>query len=108
ARAPRADRRRVLEIPDAGLEPELLERERPDRADVHDVPGIGVVELLPGEDPDLRPLAALEEPQLAGLGHLVAEADAPAALDAPLLVEQHVRADVHRLRERELDRESVV
>jgi hypothetical protein len=102
ARAPRADRGRVAEVPDPRLEAELLERERAHRTEIHDVPRVRVVEALAGEDPDLAALAALEEPELAGLRDLVAEADAAAALDAALLVERDVRPDVHRLRERQL------
>src|SRR5262249_17359377 len=102
ARAPAADRRRVLQVPDARREAELLERQRSDRAQIDDVPRVGVVEALSGEDPDLAALAALEEPQLPGLRDLVAEPEAGAALDAAVLIEHDVRPDVDRLREREL------
>ena len=49
-----ADRRRVRQEPDARLEAELLAGQRAHRADVHDVAGVGVVERLAREGPDLR------------------------------------------------------
>src|SRR5262249_33949739 len=88
--------------PHPRLEAELVQGERAHRTQVDDVAGVRVVEPLAGEDPDLAALAALEEPELAGLRDLVAEADAAAALDAALLAERDVGADVERLGEGEL------
>src|SRR5207302_762586 len=54
ARAPRADRRRAVQIPDAHREPEVTVGQGAHRADVHDVAGVFVGQLLAGEEPDLR------------------------------------------------------
>ena len=88
-----ADRWRVAQLPDTLLEPELLQRQRADRADVHRVARVGVVELRAGKDVDVRVDAALEDTQLSRAGDLLREADAPRADDASLGVEHHVRSD---------------
>src|SRR6185295_15144562 len=82
ARAAGADRRDVAQEPDARLEAERLPGERADRADVHGVARVVVVERFSREGADDGVAAALEEPQLVRLRHLVAEADAAGALDA--------------------------
>src|SRR5262249_28719177 len=93
ARAAGADRRHVAQEPDARVEAERRPGERPDRADVDGVAGVGVVQRLAREGGDDRVAPAVEQPQLAGLADLVAEADAARALDAALAVEHDARAD---------------
>ena len=93
-----ADRRRVLEVPDARAEAEVLGGERADRADVDDVAGVRVVEPLAGSEVDLAVVAALEDRRARSVfGDLVEEARAARAQDAALLVEHDERADVDRL-----------
>ena len=96
-RAAVADRRGAREIPDPGLEAEVPLGERSHRADVHDIARVGIVELLTRIEPQLGPVPAVEDAELAGLGDLVREAHAARAQDAALLIQHHVRADRHRL-----------
>src|SRR5256885_7220808 len=98
ARAPRADRRRGVEIPDAQREAKVAVGQGAHRADVHHVAGVLVDELLTREEPDLRVVAAVEDPELARPGDLVAEPHAARAEDAALGVQHDVRAQRHGLR----------
>src|SRR5437870_8914745 len=66
ARATRADGLGGVEVPDADLEAEVAVSERAHRADVHDVPGVLVLEVAAGKEPDLRVIAAVEDAELAG------------------------------------------
>src|SRR5208283_1578563 len=68
-----AHRRRAMQVPDPHAEAKFLFRERADRADVHDVAGILVVDRLAGIDVDAVMIAALENRELRGLGNLVEE-----------------------------------
>jgi hypothetical protein len=95
--AARADRASGVQVPDPDLKPEVAVRQRAHRTDVHHVARILVVEVVAGEEADLRVVAAAEDPQLAGAGDLVAEAHAPRAQDAALGVQDHVGAQRHRL-----------
>src|SRR5437867_9224035 len=98
ARTTRADGLGGVEVPDADLEAEVTVGERAHRADVHDVPGVPVLEVAAGKEPDLRVIAAAEDAELTGAGDLVAEAQAARAQDAPLGVQHHVRTERQRLR----------
>ena len=97
AGAARADGFRDVEIPDAHLEAELAVGERAHRADVHHVGRVVVHEVVAGEQADLGVVTAVEDPELAGAGDLVAEPHAARAEDAPLGVQHHVRPQGHRL-----------
>src|SRR5204863_194303 len=88
-----AERRLLVEVPDALGEAELRRGQSAHRADVDDAGRKLVVERLAGEDADLGRGAALEERELRGLRDLVREADAPRALDAAVHVEQHRRSE---------------
>ena len=92
-----ADGRSFLQIPDARLEAEILAGQRADRTHVHDVAGVGVVELLARKQADARVVAALEDAQFARFGDLVAEPRAARAEDAALLVEHDLGAQIHDL-----------
>src|SRR5262249_45772587 len=63
-RAGAADRRRPLEVPDAGVEAEVAVRERPNRTDVDHVAGVLVVEHLPRGDVEVDVVAPLVEGEL--------------------------------------------
>src|SRR5262249_26818675 len=84
ARAPRADRLRAIQVPDASLEAKIAVGQRADWADVDDVAGVGVVERGSREQAELRVVAPVEDPELAGLRDGVAEAHAARAQDAAL------------------------
>ena len=109
-------------VADCELDVALARAERADRAGVLDVPGpraeaVGVggqraywAELgdVAVERRDVRPLvegayeglvAALEQLQLLVLGHLLAEADAAVAEDAALAVDRHQRRELERFLE---------
>ena len=98
ARTAGADRLRGVEIPHAHLEAEVTISERADRADVDHVGRVVVFQIAPGKEPDLGVIAAVEDPELAGAGDLVAEPHAARAQNAPLGVEHHVGPERHRLR----------
>ena len=97
-RAPVADRAGGVEVPHPDLEAELPVGERAHRADVDDVARVVVLERLAREEPDLRVVAPVEDAELAGAGHLVAEPHAARAEDAALRVQDDVGPERHRLR----------
>src|SRR5256884_8931793 len=84
ARAPPAHRRRAVAIPDTHREAAVAVGQGAHRADVHHVAGVLVDELLAREEPDLRVVAAVEDPELARPGDLVAEPHAARAEAAAL------------------------
>jgi len=88
-----ADRRRLLQVPDAATESEVPAGQRADGADVHDVGRIAIVELAAGEDVDLGVVAAVEDRHLVGLGDFAGETHAPRTEDAPFLVQHDPAAD---------------
>ncbi len=94
-----AGRLDLVEIPRTGREPVGRRGQRPDRADLHRVAGEVGGERQLGERADLDVLPPADEVDLGLAGHLVREAGAAAALDAPLAVEQHQLGDRHRLLE---------
>src|SRR5204862_427476 len=79
ARAAGTHRLGGVEVPDAHLETELAVGQRAHRADVHHVAGIVVLEVLAGEEADLRVIAAAEDAELARARDLVAEPHAARA-----------------------------
>src|SRR5256885_9934142 len=81
ARAPRADRRRAVEIPDAHRAAKVAVGQGTHRADGHHVAGVLVDDLLAREEPDLRAVAAAEDPELARPGDHVALPHPPRAED---------------------------
>jgi hypothetical protein len=99
AGARRADRVGALEVPHAILEPEVLERERADGADVGEVALIIRSDRLAREDVDHRLLAARHHHQIGLLRVRIHEAHAPGAEDAALLVEYDVFGDLFALLE---------
>ena len=98
-RAGGAGRLDLVEVPGPSGEPVGRRCQRAHRADLHGVPREVRGEGELGEDPDLEQLAAADEVDLGLTGDLVGEAHAPAALDAPLAVEQHELRDGDRLLE---------
>ena len=84
----------LREEPDPLLVQEVLVEQGPDRAEVDDVAGQRVVDRLAGEDVDLGVIAAPHHLELAGLGDLAGEPDAPRAHDAAVLVELDQVRDV--------------
>jgi hypothetical protein len=97
--AARADGRDISQEPDADLEAEILAGERSDRADVAGADRVAVVEGLSRECGDDGRVGAAQHGELAGLGDLAAEAHAPSAEDAALLVEEDAGSDVDPLPE---------
>src|SRR4029453_2231924 len=97
-----AHRLRLREVPDAAAEPELLQRQRSDRADVRGAARPVVRQRAAVVRPDERAASAIEERQLGGARDLLAEADAARALDAPRHVGDDVRADHRAVEGREL------
>src|SRR5439155_12952361 len=87
----------ALQVPDTRAEAEVAAGECPDRTDVDDVAGVRIVEHLAGRQLDLAVVAALVDGELARVRHLVQEARAASAEDAPLLVEHDQRPDRDRL-----------
>ncbi len=75
------------EEPEALLVEEVLVEQGADGAEIDDVAGEGVVAGLAGEDVDLGVAAASHHLELAGVGDLAGEPDAPRAHDAAVLVE---------------------
>ena len=98
-RHPAADRARRagglddVEVPRAGLEPVGRGGEGAHRADLDDVAAEVRVERPVGEDVDLGRVAPADEVDHGVARHLVGEAGAARALDAPLPVERHQRVD---------------
>ena len=89
ARAARADRRRRLQVPDAGLVQELPRQQCADGADVDDVVRIRVfAQRAVFHRPDVRDVAAAFDAERHRLRHFVREARAAQAQDAALVVEQ--------------------
>src|SRR5215472_2638445 len=80
--ASRADRRSLIEVPDAFSKTELLDGQGPHRAHIGGAPGPVVSQRLSVVRPDESAAAAVEKGQLRGLGDLLTEADAARALDA--------------------------
>jgi hypothetical protein len=97
ARAARADRLGLVQVPDAHLVAEVAVGERADGADVHDVARVRVVERHAGRQLDALGVAAAEDAQLVRLGDVVHEARAARAQDAALLVEHDVGAGLDAL-----------
>ena len=81
-RAARADRVVLREEPGPLLVQEIFVEQGADRAEVDDVAGQRVVDRLAGKDVDLGMVAAPHHLELAGLGDLAGEPDAPGAHDA--------------------------
>src|SRR4029077_3549491 len=76
-----ADRRLLVEVPDALGEAEAGRGQGADRADVHHAGGERIVQLLPRKGADLGAGAAVEEAELRRPRDLLGEADAAGALD---------------------------
>ena len=85
------------EVPDSRFETEILLGEGPDRADVHDVGRIRIVQPLTGIKSQLSSVPSVKNAELPGLGDLVRKTHATGTQDAPLLVQHHVRANGHGL-----------
>src|SRR5712692_9359838 len=96
-RAAVAHRWRAREVPDPGIETEILFGESADRADVHDIGRVGIFQPLAGIEADLSSIPSIKNAELSRLGDLVGETHAAGAEDAPLLIEHHVGADGHGL-----------
>ncbi len=92
-----------LQVERAGPEPVGRPGQRADRADLHGVAGEVRLERHLGGRADLLLGAALEQVDERVARDLVGEARAPLAQHAAFAVEQHVRRDRDRLRERSLD-----
>ncbi len=99
ARAERADRSRVLDVPGAGAEAVGLRRQGAHRAELDDVAVEGGDVGLVVEGPDEGAVAALEQLELLVLGDLLAEAHAAVAEDAALAVDLDERGERKRLLE---------
>src|SRR5215831_6604704 len=87
ARAAVANALGRVQVPYPHLEAEVTVGEGAHRTDVDHVARVLVVESLAGEEADLGVIAPVEDAELAGVGHLVAVADAARAQDAALGVE---------------------
>ena len=99
ARAERADRAGVLDVPGAGPEPVGVRGQRPHRAELDDVAveGGDVGAVVERAHEGRR--APLQELELLVLGHLLAEAHAAVAEDASLAVDLDQRRERDRLLE---------
>jgi hypothetical protein len=91
ARAERADRARVLDLPGTGAEAVGLGGERAHRAQLDDVSGEGRDVGAVVERADVARGAALQELQLLVLGDLLTEAHAAVTEDAALAVDPDQR-----------------
>jgi hypothetical protein len=93
ARAQRADRPGVLDVPGTGAEAVLLRGQGPHRAELDDVPvewrDVGAFV----EGADEAAIAPFQELELLVLGHLLAEAHAAVAEDAALAVDANERRE---------------
>src|SRR4051794_7792626 len=99
ARADRADRAGVLDVPGPGAEAVGVVGQRPDRADVGDVALEGRHVGAVVEGADVGAVAALQQLQLRVFRDLLAEADAAVAEDAALAVDRDQRRELDRLLE---------
>ena len=99
ARAERADRAGLLDVPGPGAEAVGVGGQRPDRAELGDVAVEGGDVGAVVEGADVAAVAALQQLQLRVLGDLLAEAHAAVAEDAALAVDRDQRRERQRLLE---------
>ena len=99
ARAQRADRAGLLDVPGPGAEAVGVVGQRPDRAELGDVAVEGGDVGAVVEGADEGAVAALQQLQLLVLGDLLAEAHAAVAEDAALAVDRDQRRELDRLLE---------
>src|SRR5712692_5861210 len=92
-RAAVAHRWGAREVPDSRFETEILLGEGPDRADVHDIGRVAIVQPLTGIESQLSPVPSVKNAELPGLGDLVCKTHAAGTQDAALLVQHHMRAN---------------
>jgi hypothetical protein len=83
-----------VQKPNPALEPKVARRQRSDRADVRDVPGVGIQEGAIFKRAYHHMVTASEELQLAGTSDVIEETDASRTEHAPLLIEDHHRSEV--------------
>src|SRR6185436_217574 len=93
-RAIRADALLRFEKPDSLLVQKVVAAQRPNRAEVNDVPRQLVVERLAWEDVDLGVMPPADDLQLGRAADLAREADAARAHDAAIGEQRNVRANV--------------
>jgi len=55
---------RLPQIPNAALEPKIPVCQCADRTNVDDIPGIGIVQLMPGIQTDLGMISAIKNPKI--------------------------------------------
>ena len=82
-----------MQKPDARFEAKIVIRQRPDRANLGDVAGVGIRQLFVVDRADGCVIAATEELQLAGVRDVLEEAHAARAFHTTFLVEHH-RAEI--------------
>jgi hypothetical protein len=88
------DARRLVEIPGPRLVQEVLRDQRPYGAQVHDVAGPGMVQLLLAGDADIRPISTFRDIEHRFFGNVLHEADAASAEDAAIGHVQDVRTEI--------------
>ena len=91
------DARRLLEEPHAHLEAEVRRGQRADRADVHRVERVIVLELLARVARERAVAAAVHEAEHVVLRDLLAEANAARTEDAALVIERDTRPELGAL-----------
>ena len=96
-RATCADALGFLEEPDAHLETKIFRRQRADRADVHGVQRVIVVERLAGMTRDRVVTAAIDDAQRVVARDVLRETDAARAKNAALVVEHDARPEIDGL-----------
>ncbi len=93
-RATGANAVRLLEEPDPLIHQEIFIQQRPHRTDIDHVALKCILQRHPGKDVDLRTAAAIHDAKLTRPRDLIAEANAPRAHHAAILIKQRLAADV--------------
>jgi hypothetical protein len=86
-----------VQKPHTALESEIARRQRSNRTDIYDVPGIRIVERPILERSNRNVIAASEKLHLPGLGNVIEESYASRTQNASLLVEDNHRAQIDHL-----------
>jgi len=94
--AVRADRRRAIELPGAGLVQKILGKESADRTEIDDVGRPWVRHVAALELPDHGAVATLADVERRVVGDIVHEPDAASAKDAAVRHVDHVAAEILR------------
>ena len=87
----------LLQVPDPRLKAEVFTGQRAHWADIDHIARVQVIEPLAWKQVNVAMIATGKDAQLAGLGDLVEEPSAAGTEDATLLIENHLRPEIHDL-----------